>query len=198
MFFRKQKTPTKNDGQELINKSNQQGQSVGDGTNERVITGYQKDGFGTGKDYGIKVSQDGVDVRTASDDQLVMSSAFNMFKIVGTGEVTIVKQANSTSANTSVGHGLSYRPEIFATVTLSSALGGYSINYPYIQMILASGDATKPGRITELTRILVDDNNIDFNYWTPDVTPGAGGTPYATEVTVTFRYYLLAETAPTA
>ena len=93
MFFRKQKTPTKNSGQELINKSNQQGDTVGDGDNNRVLVGYQQDGFGTGKDFGIKVSQDGKDVATASDDELVMSSAFNMFKIVQTGTIELPELA---------------------------------------------------------------------------------------------------------
>jgi len=42
-----------------------------DGTNKRMIIGYQKDGFGEGKDFGIKVSVDGVDVNDATDEQLL-------------------------------------------------------------------------------------------------------------------------------
>ncbi len=82
-------TPTNSDGVLAIDNNSQEGTTVGDGTTDRVLVGFQKDGFGTGQDYGIKVSQDGYNVKTASDDQLVMSSAFNMFKIVQTGTVTI-------------------------------------------------------------------------------------------------------------
>ena len=41
-----------------------------DGSNKRMLIGYQKDGWGLGKDFGIKISNEGVDVLTASDSQL--------------------------------------------------------------------------------------------------------------------------------
>jgi len=55
-------------------------------------------------DWGMKVSKEGFDVKTCSDDELVMSSSFNMLKnhMVGT-----------TSG--SVAHGLPYTPIFFAT-----------------------------------------------------------------------------------
>jgi hypothetical protein len=48
-----------------------QSQVLSDGTNKRMIIGYQKDGWGSGKDFGIKISQEGVDVNTATDAQLL-------------------------------------------------------------------------------------------------------------------------------
>lgn len=42
-----------------------------DGTNKRMLIGYQKDGWGPGKDFGIKISKEGSDVASASDEQLV-------------------------------------------------------------------------------------------------------------------------------
>lgn len=42
-----------------------------DGQNKRMLIGYQKDGWGAGKDFGIKISKEGVDVLSATDDQLL-------------------------------------------------------------------------------------------------------------------------------
>lgn len=84
-----------------------------DGNNSvpQVLVGYQKDGFGTGIDQGIKVSQQGVNVNTATDSQLVMSSAFNLFKIVGIYYVTVSHPGTTgTSAYGSVEHNLGYSP----------------------------------------------------------------------------------------
>jgi len=47
---------------------------LSDGTSKRMIFGYQKDGWGPGKDFGIKISIEGVDVTEATDAQLL----FNM------------------------------------------------------------------------------------------------------------------------
>lgn len=46
-------------------------QVFSDGTTKRMIIGYQKGGWGDGKDFGIKVSIDGVDVSKATDSQLL-------------------------------------------------------------------------------------------------------------------------------
>lgn len=48
-------------------------QVFSDGENKRMIIGFQKDGWGPGKDFGIKVSRDGIDVTSATDDQLLLS-----------------------------------------------------------------------------------------------------------------------------
>lgn len=48
-------------------------QVFSDGNSKRMLFGYQKDGWGTGKDFGIKISAEGVDVTNASDDDLIFS-----------------------------------------------------------------------------------------------------------------------------
>lgn len=48
-------------------------QVFSDGANKRLLLGYQKDGWGVGKDFGIKVSIEGVDVNDATDEQLLLS-----------------------------------------------------------------------------------------------------------------------------
>lgn len=42
-----------------------------DSQSRRMIIGYQRDGWGPGKDFGIKISQPGVDVYSASDEELL-------------------------------------------------------------------------------------------------------------------------------
>lgn len=56
----------------IYNLNNQlQTQVFADSTSKRMIIGFQKDGWGTGKDFGIKVSLPGVDVTQATDAQLL-------------------------------------------------------------------------------------------------------------------------------
>lgn len=44
---------------------------LSDGTSRRMFIGYQKDGWGAGKDFGIKISIPGVDVLDATESQLL-------------------------------------------------------------------------------------------------------------------------------
>jgi hypothetical protein len=59
-----------NDVVNVLNNQLQQ-QIFSDGTNKRMIIGYQPSGWGAGKDFGIKVSAPGYDVTTATDAQLL-------------------------------------------------------------------------------------------------------------------------------
>lgn len=67
---KEQQTAVLND---IINRLNNQlkSQVFSDGTSKRMIIGFQKDGWGVGKDFGIKISIEGVDVTTATDSQLL-------------------------------------------------------------------------------------------------------------------------------
>lgn len=42
-----------------------------DGSSRRMFIGYMKDGWGSGKDFGIKISKPGVDVMSASESDLL-------------------------------------------------------------------------------------------------------------------------------
>jgi hypothetical protein len=49
-------------------------QVFSDGTNKRMLFGFQAGGWKNGtKDFGIKISQEGVDVTTAPDSELIFS-----------------------------------------------------------------------------------------------------------------------------
>lgn len=67
---------------EIVDRLNAQlrTQVFTDGTSKRMLIGYQKDGWGTGKDFGIKVSLEGVDVLDADDDQLLFRMALDNWK----------------------------------------------------------------------------------------------------------------------
>jgi len=50
-----------------------QTQVYSDTQNQRMLIGYQQNGWGVGKNFGIKISIEGKDVRTATDDELLFS-----------------------------------------------------------------------------------------------------------------------------
>lgn len=147
--------------------------------NRRVIVGQLPDG-----DYGIEVSQADVDVLDATDDQLVMSSAFNMFKIVdsGTATVTLANPVTHFSDNTtSYTHNLGYVPGAVVFVTVDSGLGGELIGVPTTRF-----DAL--GNFGFTAHFDVTSTAITFH-----IQPGAASAYDGTEWN--FKFYLIRETA---
>ena len=55
-------------------------QVFSDGTNKRMLFGFQKDGWGPGKNFGIKISIEGVDVTGASDAELLFKMDLETWK----------------------------------------------------------------------------------------------------------------------
>lgn len=55
-------------------------QIFADGTTKRMLIGYQKNGWGAGKDFGIKISMENVDVTSASDDKLLFKMDLETWK----------------------------------------------------------------------------------------------------------------------
>lgn len=60
---------------DIINNLNAQLQTqvYSDTQNQRMLIGYQQDGWGPGNSFGVKISVAGKDVRTATDDELLFS-----------------------------------------------------------------------------------------------------------------------------
>jgi hypothetical protein len=58
------------------------------------------------EDFGVKVSQDGIDVRNATEDELLMTSGNNTLKI----SLAQKDSAVGSGATVNVAHGFSYRP----------------------------------------------------------------------------------------
>lgn len=150
----------------------------------QVLVGYQKDGFGTGIDQGIKVSKQGYDVKTAADSQLIMSSAFNSFKIVATGVVLISKDPNSALAHASIQHGLSTAPMHICFINNNS---DYSLMLPYLDINPSTGV------IWTLVQATCNSTDITFELISP-----VAGAWYVDPQAFYIRYYILVETAATS
>lgn len=74
-------------------------QTFSDGTNKRMVFGYLKDGWGPGKDFGIKISAPGVDVTTATNSQIIFSmdmATWRWFDPTGRNYVNIGNRSTGT------------------------------------------------------------------------------------------------------
>lgn len=78
-----------------------------DSKNKRMLIGFQKDGWGPGNDFGIKVSIPGVDVTTATDAQLLLKfdlqTWFYYQNGVNIGQVGVLPDATTGEAWAKVG-----------------------------------------------------------------------------------------------
>jgi hypothetical protein len=114
--------------------------------------------------YGIKISKEGYDVKTASGENLIYSSEFNNWKIVQsselTGEITLVIPASGASYYKDIVHNLGYPPACEMWV---KGFGG-----KYYAVPSAFGGVTA----TIGVDIYIDSTKIRVYAW----TPGAGET----------------------
>ena len=91
--------------------------------------------------YGIKVSKDGFDVKTATDVQLVMTSKSNLLKTKLTGTVT---------GTGTVAHGLAYVPIFFFIQKITGNNTRYTVC------------GSVPTSAFEASGIYVDDTNLEY------------------------------------
>jgi hypothetical protein len=153
---------------------------VNDGSDDRVVIGFQP----IDNTYGIRVSKAGYDATTSPNSDMVMSSEFDMMKIVQIGTGTF-SGATITSGQTNIStiyHGLGFIPTYQAFV--GSGGSTYSA-MPYAFGVLTSGPTT----IGSTTAYMyTDSTNIYlaiFNGTTSSIN--YSGFP--------FKYYLFQETA---
>ena len=142
----------------------------------RVLLGKGADGF-----YGLKVSQEGVDVFSAANDDLVFNSDQNVFKIVSSG-TSIIDATSATAGvaiSNTVAHNLGYIPAFQAYYSA----GGF-----FYQLPNSTGWGASGGVMTFTNWIFaaVDDTNI-YLYFIPSASGDIGLFPV--------KYYLLQETA---
>lgn len=193
MLQERPNTPTNTDGNEVINKGTQQGYLVSDGTNNRVLVGFQRDGFGDGKDYGIKVSQEGFDVNSASEDELVMSSGFNNFKIIQSGTTTIPSftLASGASDNRTVRVTLN-EPQDSPPTVFAFATTGLDIYFPFsgiqVHTIGATAGSGVILYVLTLYRLFITTTYVDFF-----ISFYNGSSGSATSEAYTIKYFILKE-----
>ena len=158
--------------------------SVDSDGNVVALLGYQPGGFGS-SDFGFKVAKPGYSADTATDDQLIMSSKFNSFKIVNIGvdTATLSKPANDSGETVSIPHGLTFTPAVIAYIDDS----GLYYPLPHITVV---DDGTSTLKIGRKVAVTVDATNINFT-----VTNASTGTFYTNSVSYTFKFFVLVETA---
>lgn len=149
----------------------------------------------------MKISKPTLDVINATDDELIFNSGQNIFKIVGTGTLTIpnanlnfiVNQTyNNTTGNTAA-HGLSFTPAVLGFVEYS---GGGRTLMPATEINSGGGTVSTGGGLqitnftisTDATYVSVIANSVAYGEYDWTGTPMFGGTR-------TVKYYLLQETA---
>lgn len=69
-------------------------------------------------DYGIKISEQGYDVKTAADINLILKTDFTLLKVAASGTVNISQPAGTAE----VTHSLGYKPQ-FLVYALSQYVG---------------------------------------------------------------------------
>ncbi len=171
---------------------------VNDGSDDRLLVGEEDSG-----DIVLKLSQSGYDVKTCTDAQLVMSSEFNMFKIVQSGTTSISKLANNPSGTSVITHNLGYIPVVIAYCdytgglfagNASSGKGNPLPQMHQYQLVTAPAHGSYTVSVVDATLTVVSGTNTTtFALVTPSDTNGS--TTYSTAYTCNIKYFILAETA---
>jgi len=132
----------------------------------------------------LRISESGIDVTTATNDQLTFNSDNNLFTIVdsGTAVVTLANPVTHFSTTeTTVTHGLGYAPAFQVFCTVDPSLGGELIAAPF-----SGFDGT--GAFAFSIKVRVTTTQIIFGVQ-PNAASAYDGTSWS------FKYYLLQETA---
>lgn len=160
-----------------------------------AVIGYQAGGFGS-RDFGFKIAQQGFNAETATDDQLVMSSAFNTFKIAFTTAttVTLTHIANTVAAGTqtiTIPHGLGIKPahDVYLEVPSTYIAGAMLIKLPELH-VLPAGHVLGGGTVFSKFSARVDATNIYIDFFHRVGTDYSPQTP-----TFTIKVYATEETA---
>lgn len=154
----------------------------------RVLLGKGSDGF-----YGLKVSQEGIDVYTAEDDQLVFNSNNNVLKVVDSGTATIpasslstgASQYNSTTADIDIPHSLGFAPIVLAFLDLSGSSSPMSMPFVYYDSVQTTTFVQSSYGVTS------DVNSFGFSRYSVAYNQTVAFNWSAVSV----KYYLLQETA---
>lgn len=150
----------------------------------------------------LKVSQPGVEVATASNDQLIFNSAQDIFKIIQTGDGTIPEVITSSGVLNSIvlPHGLSFIPIAFIYINPEVGFvvngdlifaGNYSL-LPYTAGFVGSTYLGNAPSVDSTIQIWpgVDATNIYIGY-----SYSVGGDGSQIFPAIPYKYYLLQESA---
>lgn len=148
-----------------------------DGVNKAVY-GF----FGEANKFGLRVADDGVDVLTATADQLIFNSDQNIFKVVLSGTTSLVYDGNVGTFST-IAHGQSNIPIVLAYVQFPDNANFNPMAGQYVPMPVYINRTGLPAvqcvQSVDATNIYLRVHDI---YAPPNQT-------------YNFRYYVLQETA---
>lgn len=154
----------------------------------RVLSGKGKNGF-----YGFKVSQPGIDVYEALDNQLIFNSDLNVFKYITNGTQTVTVAAGSYARGVTLGtavipHGLSTTPAFLLYVTMPNfgVIGPYLSNAPAYSYVDTG---------TNVFASTVSYGTIDSTNLTLRVVNLYSSITFGNAFTWTFKFYILQEIA---
>jgi len=150
--------------------------AVQDGENKAAFGFY-----GDANKFGFKVAEDGVDVLTATDDQLIFNSEQNVFKIVKTGTVPSAAYSPGVANLITIPHGLDHAPIVVGFMAVGS---GYRM-LPLFTSVNNGGGGFQS--VDGWTYIESDATNIYISFNSAGTTAAAG--------TYNVKYYALQETA---
>lgn len=109
------------------------------------------------KDYGIKISKPGFDVKTAADKDLVFSSKFDTFRVHSTGIGSFT--ANGSAQTATIPHSLGYVPAFMVFSEIHAGFGEPSTGDFY--MAPHSPPASIGGSLVDQTIISsIDSSNL--------------------------------------
>lgn len=110
-------------------------------------------------DYGIKVSKAGVDVKSATGEDLILSSSKNCLKLKDYQSTTINISGGSGSKN--LAHGLSINPVVIAFIEIS---GGYYM-FPFLTSNGAGNMYINSTNIVFSCSLFSSDGTYDIYYY---------------------------------
>lgn len=211
MDVQKPTTATTPNGLEITRDTKSQGKIVTDGRQDIMTYGQLKDGRvglqfndssnerlfmgrDTTGDLVFKFSQSGYDASTADDDDLILSSQFNSFKIAKIMNVSTTINYNSGNQNTwfnssATAHDLGYAPAYVAFITIPQAIAGGgalpATNLP--NPALVYGTATGIVIVVFVGQVSVDATNVT-------IAGQIGQTIANSNYVISAKVYLLKET----
>jgi hypothetical protein len=155
----------------------------------------------------VKLAKPGYDVKTATNDQLILNSEQNVFKIVATGYITIpsytVVISNvaggyvGQSSVVTYAHGLGYRPGIMSFVESATYSGTDGTNsFTPVSQIATPLYLGSPGGFSVTTNnIYVENVNVIARGSTVVYVGGSGYGGTVTIASSLLKYYLLQESS---
>lgn len=136
-----------------------------------IVSGILPDGT-----TGMKIAKPGINVLTATNDQLAFNSAQNTLKVVYTSPVVSIPSSGTDTSIVTIPHGLSFTPSMMGY----GSLGGLYQPLPSIALNLPAGT------VSAIVSMLVDATNVYLSAVYPGSTVPSGNS---------VKYYLLQETS---